>query len=98
MTLHLGCQADDAVMKATSLLSTQELFDYVTLPTGLAVIQTAVMFTAFYLGKHSEQRPGRGPRSPRQETSRRFASKPRPNAFMHDLEVYQIAQGGRLPE
>jgi len=93
-------------MEATSLLSTQELFDYVTLPTGLAIFQTAVMFTAFYLGKRSgretaelEQRPGRqGPRSPRQETSRRFASKPRPNALMHDPKVYQIAHGGRLPE
>jgi hypothetical protein len=67
------------------LLSSQELFDYVLLPGGLAIIQAAAMFTAFYLGKRSgreaaelEQRPGRqGPRSPRQKTWRRFASKPR---------------------
>ena len=66
------------------MLSNQELFDYVILPGGLAIIQAAAMFTAFYLGKLSgreaaelKQRPERqGPRSPRRETWRRFASKP----------------------
>jgi hypothetical protein len=68
------------------LLSNQELFDYVILPGGLAIIQAAAMFTAFYLGKRRgrettelKQRSGRqGPRSPRRETSGRFGSKPEP--------------------
>ena len=66
------------------MLSAQELFDYVILPGGLAIIQAAAMFTAFSLGKRSgreaaelKQRPERqGPRSPRREEWRRFASKP----------------------
>jgi len=65
------------------LLSNQELFDYVFLPGGLAIVQAAAMFTAFYLGKlcgreaaELKQRPVRqGPRSPRGETWRRFTSK-----------------------
>ena len=64
------------------MLSNQELFDYVILPCGVAILQAAAMFTAFYLGKRSGReaaglKPGRqGPRSPHQETGRRFASKP----------------------
>jgi hypothetical protein len=67
------------------LLSDLELFDYVILSGGLAIIQAAAMFTAFYLGKRSgreaaelKQRPGRqGPLSSRRKTWRRFASRPR---------------------
>jgi len=67
------------------LLSNQELFDYVILPGGLAIMQAVAMFTVFYLGKRSgreaaelKRRPGRrGPRSTRQETFwRRSDSKP----------------------
>ena len=65
------------------MLSNQELFDYVILPGGLAIIQAAAMFTAFYLGKlcgreaaELKHRPVRqGPRAPRGDTWRRFTSK-----------------------
>jgi hypothetical protein len=63
------------------LLSNLKLFDYVILPCGVAIVQAAAMFTAFYLGKRSgseavELKQRQGPRSPHRETGGRFASKP----------------------
>jgi len=74
---------EGSLTQGRRLLSSQELFDYVILLGGLAIIQAAAMFTAFYLGKRNgreaaelKQCPGRQ-RSPHRETGRRFASKPR---------------------